>query len=105
MVCMGFLVLFALSPWFQQFEAMPRDRLILQVLGAALGVVGALAAIVIWFGMVTFCLREDRSPIGTKIFWFILFFATGWFGAAAYFFIVYSSQVPGGRAAGTLNAK
>jgi len=65
------------------------------VLGGALGVAGALASLIIWFGMVAFCLREDRSPLSTKIFWFILFFATGSFGAAAYFFMVYRKQVQG----------
>jgi len=92
---MGLFMLFILSPWFKWFESIPRGTFAAQVLGGALGVVGALASVIIWFGMMAFCLFEDRSPLSTKIFWFILFFATGWFGAAAYFFIVYRGQVQG----------
>src|SRR5216684_4503493 len=78
-VCMGIFMLFMLSPWFQQIQAVPRGKLVLQVLGGVLGVVGAPASLVIWFGMVVFWLREDHSPVGTKIFWFIFFFVTAWF--------------------------
>ena len=92
-VCVGLLMLFVLSPWFQRVEALPRDTLVLQVLGGALGVVGALASLIIWFGMVSFCLLEDRSALSTRFFWLILFFATAWFEAAAYFFVVYRNQV------------
>jgi hypothetical protein len=92
-MCMGLFMLFMLSPWFQQAEAMPKGELFLRVLGGALGVAGAPASLIIWFGMVAFCLRGDRSHFSTKIFWLILFFTTGPFGAAAYFFIVYREQV------------
>jgi hypothetical protein len=92
-ICMGIFMLFMLSPWFQQIQAAPRGKLALQVLGGIVGAVGAPASLVIWFGMVAFCLRQDRSPAGTKVFWFILFFATAWFGSAAYFFRVYRKQV------------
>jgi hypothetical protein len=74
---------------------MPRDAIIVQALGAVFGVVGAGASLIIWFGMVVFCVCEDRSTFGTKIFWFILFFALAWFGAATYFFKVYRKQVDG----------
>jgi hypothetical protein len=88
-------MLFMLSPWFQQTEAVPQARLALQVFGGALGLVGAPASLIIWFGMAVFCVREDRSRLSTKIFWFVLFFATAWFGSAAYFFSVYRKQVEG----------
>jgi hypothetical protein len=97
---MGLFMLFMLSPWFQHTVAMPKGELFLRTLGGALGVAGALASLIIWFGMVAFCLREDCSPLSTKIFWFILFFTTGCFGAAAYFFIVYREQVQGSHVAG-----
>jgi hypothetical protein len=94
-MCMGAFMIFMLTPWFSQIEAIPKIQLLLRVLGGALGIVGVPASLVIWFGMVIFCVRDDRSPISTKIFWFILFFATAWFGAAAYFFKVYKKQVAG----------
>jgi hypothetical protein len=94
-VCVGMFMIFMLTPWFQEIETVPRGRLVLQVLGGTLGVVGAPAALVIWFGMAAFCLREDRSHVSTKISWFILFFVAAWFGSAAYFFMVYRKQVQG----------
>ena len=92
-VCLGGFMVFMLSPWFQQIEAMPRGELFLRILGGAVGVVGAPAGLIIWFGMVAFCACEDRSPVSAKIFWFVLFFTTAFFGAAAYFFRVYRKQV------------
>jgi hypothetical protein len=90
---LGLFVIFMLTPWFQQIDAVPRGDLLLRILGGALGVVGTPASLIILFGMAVFCVHEDRSPIGIKILWFILFFATACFGAAAYFFSVYRRQV------------
>jgi hypothetical protein len=100
-VCVGLFVIFMWSPWFQEIETMPRGDTVLRVLGGVVGIVGAPASIVIWFGMVAYCLREDRSPVGVKVFWFVLFFTTAIFGAAAYFFKVYRRQVPGKISAST----
>jgi hypothetical protein len=94
-VCVGFFMIFMLSPWFHEIEAMPRGELFLRVLGGAFGVVGAPASLIIWFGMVVFCLREDQSRLGNKILWFVIFFTTAFFGATAYFFTVYRRQVHG----------
>ncbi len=103
--CAGLFMIFMVTPWFQQVEALPRGRLFLQVVGGALGVVAAPAAFVIWFGMLAFCLREDRSRVSAKILWFILFFTAAWFGSAVYFFRVYRRQVRGpGIAASSQNA-
>jgi hypothetical protein len=90
---MGIFILFVLSPWYQEIQEVPRARIVLQVLGGVLGVFGALASLIIWFGMAAFCLREDPSPVSTKIVWFVLFFVTAWFGSAVYFFRVYRKQV------------
>ena len=86
-------MLFLISPWFEGVQALPKAKLALEVLGGTLGVVGAPASLVIWFGMITFCLREDDSRRSTKIFWLVLFFVIAWFGSAAYFFRVYRKQV------------
>ena len=90
-VSMGIFMLFMLTPWFQQMQAVPWAKFTLQVVGGTLGVVGAPASVVIWFGMVIYCLSEDH--VSSKFFWFILFFGTAWFGAAIYFFTVYRKQV------------
>lgn len=94
-VCMGLFMMFMWSPWFQQVEGMPRGETVLRVLGGVVGVLGAPASIVIWFGMVVFCGREDQSPTSQKTLWFVLFFRTAIFGAAAYFFAIYRSRVNG----------
>lgn len=98
-VCVGFFMIFMSSAWFHQIEVVPRGELLLRVLGGALGIVGAPASLIIWFGMVAYCLREDHSPVGIKIFWFVIFFTTAFFGAAVYFFWVYRRQVQGVSAA------
>jgi len=90
---MGVFVIFMLTPWFRQIDALPTGDIVLRVLGGAAGIVGAPASIVLWFGMGAFCLFEDPSPVSHKVLWFLLFFATASFGSAAYFFKVYSRQV------------
>jgi hypothetical protein len=79
-------------PLFQQIQAV-QIKLPLQILGGALGLVGGPAALVLWYGMVVFCVREDQSAVSSKVFWFILFFATGPFGAAIYFFTIYRKKI------------
>jgi hypothetical protein len=92
-VCMGLFMAFMLTPWFSQIAGMPRGELLLRILGGTLGVLGAPASLVLWFGMLAFCVREDDSPTSTKIFWFVVFFVFAFFGAAVYFFSVYRKQV------------
>jgi hypothetical protein len=86
---------FMLTPWFQQIESIRGGVLGLRLLGALLGVLGAPATFILLFGMMTFCVCEGRSPLSSKILWFVLFFATASFGAAVYFFAVYRKQVQG----------
>jgi hypothetical protein len=92
-VCAGLFMLFMLTPWFPEIEAMPKGELPLRILGGVLGVLGAPAALVIWTGMIVYCARIDTSAVGLKTFWFILFCTTAWFGAAVYFFTVYRRDV------------
>jgi hypothetical protein len=92
---MGVFVVFMLTPWFGQIDALPKGDIVLRVLGGTSGIVGSPASIILWFGMVAFCLSEDPSPVSHKVLWFLLFFATASFGSAAYFFMVYKKQVPG----------
>jgi hypothetical protein len=91
-VCMGLFMIFMMTPWFDQIDKVPSCDLLLRIVGGALGLVGGSASLIILFGMAIFCVREDRSPISAKIFWFIVSFATACFGAAAYFFTVYRKQ-------------
>ncbi len=92
-ILMGIFMLFLISPWFKDVQALPKAKLALEVLGGTLGAVGAVAAIINWFGMLTFCFCEDDSPLHAKALWVFIFFVTAWFGSAAYFFRVYRKQI------------
>jgi len=92
-VCMGLFMAFMLTPWFWQIAATPGGLLTLRILGGAAGVLGGPASLVILFGMMAFCVREDNSPTSTKILWFVFFFFTAPFGTVVYFFSVYRKQV------------
>lgn len=83
---------FMLTPWFSQVEAHPTSDLLLRIMGALLGVLGAPASLIILFGMMAFCVGQDNSATGIKTLWFLLFFVTAPFGAALYFFAVYKKD-------------
>ena len=90
---MGVFLVFGLTPWFRQVEEVPGGKLLLQILGGAIGIVGAPASIFIFFAMLIFCFRQDPSPVRVKLLWCIVFLITGWFGAVAYYFMVYRRQL------------
>jgi nitrate reductase gamma subunit len=92
-IFMGLFMAFMLTPWFKELQGLPSGQLILRVIGGAAGVLGTPASLILLFGIAIFCIFEDSSSVGKKIVWFILFFATACFGAAAYFFTVYRRQV------------
>jgi hypothetical protein len=100
-ILMGLFMLFMLLPWFRYLQMVPQTKLAFEIVGGTLGVIGAPASLIIWFGMIAFCLREDSSPLTARIFWVVLFFLTAWFGSAAYFFRVYRRQVQFGGATST----
>ena len=91
-VCIGLFMAFMLTPWFSQLSARPGGLLGLRILGGTLGVLGAPASFILLFGMMAFCARDDNSPRGTKVLWFVFFFFTALFGTAVYFFSVYRKQ-------------
>jgi len=94
-VCVGIFMIFMLTPWFSEIEARPRADLFLRILAFPVAILAAPASLIIWFGMAAFCIFEDRSSVSVKIWWFVLFFTTAFFGAAVYFFKVYRKQVEG----------
>ena len=96
-VALAAFMTFMLTPWFRQMEAVGGGELFLRLLAAPLGIFGALASLILLFGMAAFCIREDRSSISTKVLWFVIFFVTAMFGTAVYFFAVYKKQIHGAR--------
>ena len=89
----GVVILFMLSPLYHLAETQTWSNVVVHVLLSPLAFLAAPACLVILFGMAIFCVREDRSPVGAKMLWFILFLTTACFGAAVYFFTVYRRQV------------
>jgi len=65
-----------------------------RIAGACLGGVGAFAVLIIFFGMLLYLFRCDRSSTRMKILWLFIFFLTAWFGSSLYFFVAYQRQVP-----------
>jgi len=94
-VCMGLFMASMMTSWFWQIASMPKGMLFLRILGGTVGVLGAPASLIIWFGMMACCARDDNSSRGTKVLWFIFFFFTAPFGTLVYFFSVYRKQVRG----------
>jgi hypothetical protein len=94
-VSWGVVTIFMLSPWYRLTERQTWSNVLVHVLLSPLAFVAAPACLIILFGMMIFCAREDRSSVGAKILWFILFLTTACFGAAIYFFTVYRKQVQG----------
>lgn len=86
-------MIFLLTPFFHQIDAVAKGDIFLRIFGGVLGFVGAPASLIIFLGMTIFCVREDRSSVGTKMLWFIFFFVTAWFGSVVYFFSVYRKRV------------
>jgi hypothetical protein len=91
-VYLGTFMLFMSTPYFQRVESMTHGDIVLKMLAIPLAILGAPAALFILFGMAIFCVRMDRSSVGTKVSWFLLFFFTAPFGSALYFFLVYKKQ-------------
>jgi membrane-bound metal-dependent hydrolase YbcI (DUF457 family) len=69
-------------------------RVALPVILGCLGFVGSFAGMIIFFGMLAYLLKCDRSPRIWKTLWLIVFLLGWCFGASLYFFAVYRRQVP-----------
>jgi hypothetical protein len=87
----AFLVLIVLM--HDRIESNAIAKPVFQVLGACLGVVGAFAGLIIFFGMLIYLFRHDSSPTRMKVLWLLAFFVTAWFGSSVYFWAVYRRQV------------
>lgn len=81
------------TPFFPQFASHPGLWYTGALIAALLVVFGIPAALILWGAMGYCCSRNGRLSKGARIFWFLLFFTTGWYGSALYFFAVYRRQV------------
>ena len=79
--------------WMQDESANSAARSALPVLLGCLGLVGSVAGLVIFFGMLAYLLKCDPSGRGWKAFWLFVFLVSCCFGSSLYFFAVYKKQV------------
>jgi hypothetical protein len=70
------------------------------ILFAALVVLTIPCSLIISFGMASFCAFKDRSPVGVKVLWFLLFLVTWPIGSIVYFFAVYRGFIKRKRTGG-----
>jgi hypothetical protein len=80
-------------PSFPGIEKTVGGNPMMTVLFLAFFAVGVLGLLIIMIGMAIFCLVEDRSSVGKKIIWFLVFFLTAPVGSVVYFFSVYKKMV------------
>lgn len=87
------IIVFMVSPMYSLAETHLWSNVLVHVIFSPIAFLAVPACLVILVGMAVFCAREDDSPKGTKILWYILFLSTACFGAAIYFFAVYRKRV------------
>lgn len=80
-------------PWVRNFLDSSSAKNVLGILFAALLVLTILCSLSISSGMAIFCAVTDRSSVGVKVLWFILFLVTWPFGSMVYYFTAYRSFI------------
>src|SRR6185437_11409411 len=77
MVPLALIVLIALTPLFDTITANIVTRIGFQIISACVGVVGTIAGMVLFVGMLAYLFLLDRSS-PWKIAWLIVFLFTAW---------------------------
>ena len=98
LICFASFFSFAV-PWVRNFLNSSSANNALGILFGALLVLTIPCSLIVSFGMAIFCAFTDRSSVGVKVFWFILFLVTWPFGSIVYFFTVYRGVIKRKRAA------
>jgi hypothetical protein len=80
-------------PPFEEIEKAGGGNHMMAVLFLAFFAVGVLGLLIIILGMAIACVLLDRSSVGAKILWFLVFFFTAPVGSMVYFFTVYRKIV------------
>jgi hypothetical protein len=98
-VCSLTFTILGWPPPLQQIEKAADGVHIMTVLFLAFFAAGVLGLLIIIIGMAIFCLFQDRSSVGRKIIWILVFFFTLPVGSLVYFFTVYKKMVAARREA------
>jgi multisubunit Na+/H+ antiporter MnhG subunit len=80
-------------PPLKEIEKTAGGKPMMAVLFLAVFAVGVLGLLVIIVGMAISCVLLDRSSVGAKVLWFLVFFFTAPVGSMVYFFTVYKKIV------------
>jgi hypothetical protein len=88
LICFAYGFSFAV-PWVRNFFNSSPANNVLGNIFFALVVLTVPCSLIVSFGMAIFCAFADRSAVGVKMFWFLLFLVTWPFGSIVYFFTVY----------------
>lgn len=81
--------LFIAVPWGRQFLNSSSANNVLGILFVALVVLTIVCSLIISCGMAIFCVFTDRSTVGAKVLWLLLFLVIWPIGSIAYYFTVY----------------
>lgn len=81
--------LFIAVPWVRQFLNSSSANNVFGYLFIALVALTIPCSLIISCGMAIFCAFADRSPVGAKMLWFLLFLVIWPVGAISYYFTVY----------------
>ena len=99
LICFATFLSFAV-PWVRNFLNSSSANNALGILSAALLVLTIPCSLIVSFGMACFCAFMDRSPVGVKVLWFLLFLFTWPIGSIVYFFTVYRGGINRKRTGG-----
>jgi hypothetical protein len=91
-VATGVFVAWFKTPFFAQFNFHSWLLFPVALVAALLVLFGIPAAFILWGAMGYYCSLNSRISKGARFAWFLLFFTTGWYGSALYFFTVYRRE-------------
>ena len=88
LTCLAYGLLLAV-PWVRNFLNSSSANNAFGILFATLVVLTIPCSLIVSFGMAIFCAFADRSSVGAKVLWFLLFLFTWPIGSIVYFFSAY----------------
>jgi hypothetical protein len=93
LICLGIFAVAITFPAVQQVLNSSSVNHLVAILIVVLFAIGVPSMLLIFFGMAIFCAVWDRSSIGKKVLWYLLFVATGPIGSTMYYFIEYRAYI------------
>jgi hypothetical protein len=92
LLCFSYGLSFAV-PWVRNFLNSSSANNSFGILFATLLVLAIPCSLIVSLGMAIFCALADRSSVGVKVLWFLVFLVTWPIGSIVYFFAVYRGSI------------